>query len=293
MINNKNSFQNILDKLKSFWIKNVNSIRIESYDIEVGAGTSHPMTFLWSLKDIPISFIYIQKSRRPCDSIKNNINFDRLYSHFQFQVIIRPIPNNIQELYIKSLKYIGINLKIHDIKFIEDNWENTTLSSWGIGWEVQLDTVEITQFTYFQQVGGINCKPIIEITYGLERILMFIQNLNNIYELIWDINKSGKCIKYKDIFYYNEIEYSLYNYKYSNINLIFNRFIEYKNEAEYLLINSPLIIPTYEAILKSIHNFNILDSKKIFSFFEKEFYILEIQKLSKKLANKYVNNINF
>ncbi|WMC18790.1 MAG: glycine--tRNA ligase subunit alpha [Enterobacteriaceae bacterium PSpicST2] len=282
----KKTFQNIIKILKNYWYKK-GCIIIQPLELEVGAATTHPMTFFNSLGSKPISAVYIQPSRRPTDGYYN-INTYSLQRYFQLQVIIKPPPNNIQELYLKSLNILGLNIKKYDIRFIEDNWENPTLGASGLGWEVWLNGLEITQITYFQQMGGLECYPItVEITYGLERIAMYIQKIYNIYDIIWSKNKF-KNITYGEMFYNNELEYSKYNFKYANINCLLNCFKEYKLETIKLLkLKKPLPIPAYEYILKSIHIFNILDARKAISPIERQRYILAIRTLSKKIAKIY------
>lgn len=238
--------------------------------------------------------MYVQSSRRPIDSKYGNSSF-KLQCHFQLQIIIKPYPKNIQKLYLESLKEIGIDFCKNEIKFIEDNWENTTLNSWGVGWEVQLNGIEITQITYFQQIGGLNFNSeIIEITYGLERLSMIIQNIDCLYEIIWDKNNFGNIIKYKDLFYINEIEHSYYNIDYANLNFLFSIFKQYESEAKYLLsLKKPLLFPAYEYVLKAIHVFNLLESRKAISIYERQSYILRIQFLSKKIAKIYFESNDF
>ncbi|WGS66155.1 glycine--tRNA ligase subunit alpha [Enterobacteriaceae bacterium ET-AT1-13] len=280
------TFQNLILTLKNYWYKK-GCIVIQPLELEVGAATTHPMTFFNSLGSKPISAVYIQPSRRPSDG-RYSKNAYRLQRYFQLQVIIKPPPNNVQELYLNSLNILGLNIKTYDIRFIEDNWENPTLGASGLGWEIWLNGLEISQITYFQQMGGIECFPItVEITYGLERIAMYMQKKYNIYDIIWDNNKFKKTT-YGDMFYNNELEYSRYNFKYANINFLFNCFKEYKIEAKKILkLKKPLIIPAYEYILKTIHIFNILDSRKAISSTERQRYILNIRALSKKIANLY------
>ncbi|WGS66356.1 MAG: glycine--tRNA ligase subunit alpha [Enterobacteriaceae bacterium Cmel21] len=280
------TFQNLILTLKNYWYKK-GCIVIQPLELEVGAATTHPMTFFNSLGSKPISAVYIQPSRRPSDG-RYSKNAYRLQRYFQLQVIIKPPPNNVQELYLNSLNILGLNIKTYDIRFIEDNWENPTLGASGLGWEIWLNGLEISQITYFQQMGGIECFPItVEITYGLERIAMYMQKKYNIYDIIWDNNKFKKTT-YGDMFYNNELEYSKYNFKYANINFLFNCFKEYKIEAKKILkLKKPLIIPAYEYILKTIHIFNILDSRKAISSTERQRYILNIRALSKKIANLY------
>ncbi|UNB92298.1 MAG: glycine--tRNA ligase subunit alpha [gamma proteobacterium endosymbiont of Trioza apicalis] len=282
------TFQNLILKLQNYWIKQ-NCTIIQPIDIEVGAGTSHPMTCLKAIGPEPINIAYVQPSRRPTDGRYGN-NPNRLQHYYQFQVIMKPSPNNIQNIYLNSLIEIGLDPNFHDIRFIEDNWENPTISAWGIGWEVWINGMEVSQFTYFQQMGGLICRPVTgEITYGLERLAMFIQNIDNVYNLIWDYNKFGK-ITYGDIFKQNEYEQSYYNFKYANIEFLYTSFNQKKTEAIYLLnLKQPLILPAYECILKAAHNFNILNARKAISNIEKKNYILILCNLTKIVAKKYYN----
>lgn len=285
--NNQKSFQELIIILQRFW-KNQGCAIIQPLDIEIGAGTYHPITYLTSLKQKNISLAYVQPSRRPNDG-RYAKSLNKLQKHYQFQVIIKPSKNNIQKIYLKSLKKIGFHFQNNEIQFIEDNWENPTLGAWGVGWEVQLNGMEITQFTYFQQIGGIKCNPIItEITYGLERIAMIIQNTENIFDIIWSRNQK-KYITYGELHKQNEIEQSKYNFEYSNIEILLKRFEEYEKETKFLLsLQKPLIFPAYESAIKASHIFNLLDSRKIFSEDERRSYISKIQHLTRKIAKKYI-----
>lgn len=285
---NIKSFQGLILCLQNYWLKQ-GCIIVQPIDIEVGAGTSHPITFLGTLGPEPISAAYVQSTRRPKDS-RYGKNSNRLQHYYQFQVIIKPIPKDIQNIYLNSLKLLNINFNINDIRFVEDNWENPTLGAWGLGWEVWLNGIEITQFTYFQQTGGISCNPVtVEITYGLERLAMHIQNLNNVYNLIWSNNMSHDIsVTYGDIFFQNEKQQSIYNYKYANIEFLLSYFSYCEKEAKYLLkLDDPLPYPAYERVLKAAHIFNLLDSRKALSITEKKFYIFKIRKLANLVANTY------
>lgn len=286
--NNNFNFQNIIFNLQKFW-SNKGFTIFQPIDTEVGAGTSHPITYFNSLNKNHIYAAYVQPSRRPLDG-RYGKNINRLYHYYQFQVIMKPSLINMKELYISSLKYLGINFKINDIIFIEDNWENPTLGACGLGWEVWLNGMEITQFTYFQQMGGIKCKPIIgEITYGLERIAMYLQEVNSIYDIIWNIGIKGK-IKYINIFYKHEFEYSVYNFKKANIKFLLKVFNQYEREIIRILnIKKPLLLPSYDLTLKMIHIFNILDSRQAISVIERQNYILKINNITKIIAKKYIS----
>ncbi len=277
------TFQGLIFSLQAYWEMH-GCIICQPFDIEVGAGTSHPITFFKSLGPDIISAAYVQSSRRPTDGRYGN-NPNRLQHYYQFQVIIKPSPNNFQELYIESLKEIGIDLSQNDLRFVEDNWENPTLGACGIGWEVLLNGMEITQFTYFQQMGGIQCVPVTgEITYGLERLSMHLQGVDNIYDIIWKNN-----ITYGYLFYQNEVEFSDFNFKYANINLMITHFDQYEQEANRML-SLKKTFPSYEYVLKAIHIFNILDARKALSVTERQNYILRINTLTKKIAQIYTNS---
>ncbi|CAL4319108.1 glycine--tRNA ligase subunit alpha [Buchnera aphidicola] len=281
----EHTFYEIIMNLKKFWNKHGCTI-LQPLDIPIGAGTFHHKTFFSCLGNKNVAYAYVQASRRPTDG-RSGKNKNRLQHYYQFQVIIKPAPENIQELYLKSLKIFNIKFENNDIKFIEDNWSNPTLGASGIGWEVWLNGIEITQFTYFQQIGAINCNPVsIEITYGLERLAMHIQNINNIYEIIW-CNKKN-IVKYKDIFYKNEIEQSKYNLKKSNKKFLFQNFQSFYKESKRLLSQKKiLLIPSYECILHAIHYFNLLDARNVLSSTERQNYIFKIRKITKKIAKIY------
>lgn len=287
MIKKKKYFLNIVDNLKKFW-KNKGCIIIEPIDISVGAGTFHHQTFFNILGKKNFSRAYIQPSRRPSDG-RYSKNTNRLQHYYQFQVIIKPSPYNIQNLYLDSLKEIGINIEENDIQFIEDNWENPTLGACGIGWEIWINGTEITQFTYFQQMGGISCNPIsVEITYGLERIVMHLQNIDSIYKIIWDEKNKEKTL-YSDIFYDFEYQNSHYNFKDSNTELLLNLFNLHLLESQrLLLLNKYLPIPSYEHMLYATHYFNLLDCKNFLSTTDREYYISKIRLQSRKIAEHFL-----
>ncbi len=266
---------------------------IQPIDIEIGAATFHPITFFSSIEKNDVFYSYIQLCRRPVDSKFGNFLSNKLSQYYQFQIIIKPYINNIQDLYINSLKYLGVNFNNCEIKFIEDNWENPTLGAYGYGWEIWLNGIEITQFTYFQKMADINCIPIIvEITYGLERLCLYLQNSNSILNLIWS-NNNKKIIKYKDIIRNNEFNKSIYNFYESNINFLLNCMNNYIDESLRLLnIKIPLLIVSYEYALKVVNIFNILDSKDYFSAFERKKYILKIRNLFCNIAITKIENKN-
>lgn len=283
---NVNTIQDLITVLKDYW-KQLGCIIIQPLDMEIGAATSHPITFFQAIGPEPMSAAYVQVSRRPTDS-RYAQNPNRLQQYYQFQVIIKPSPKNISQLYLSSLETIGIYGSKNDIRFIEDNWENPTLGAYGLGWEIWLNGMEISQFTYFQKIGGLDCFPIMsEITYGLERLALFIQKKDNVYNLIWG-NTLTHCITYKDLYYQNELDKSRYNFKYANTDYLLKNFNQNEKEIHYLLnLKKPLIIPSYELVLKLIHTFNLLDSRKVISITERKNYILRIQKLSQIIAETY------
>jgi len=284
-----NNFYNLMKTLQEYWSKQGCTI-FQPLDLPIGAGTFHNITFLGTIGPEPIDAAYTQACRRPADG-RYGENPNRLQHYYQFQVIIKPPPNNIQSIYLNSLNLLNIDEKIHDIRFVEDNWENPTLGAWGIGWEVWLNGMEITQFTYFQQVGGLECNPVsVEITYGLERIAMHMQNKTNVYDLIWNIHHNKK-ITYGDIFQKNEIEQSKYNFQHSDINFLFQSFEQYELEAKKLInLTQPLLLVSYEKILQANHIFNLLDARKAISSNERQNYILRIRKITTQIAKKYLHS---
>ncbi|WP_395479984.1 glycine--tRNA ligase subunit alpha [Candidatus Curculioniphilus buchneri] len=283
------TFQNLILTLYDYWTCQGCTI-IQPLDMEVGAGTSHPMTFLRALGPEPISAVYVQAARRPIDG-RYGTNSNRLQHYYQFQVIIKPSPNNFQKLYLDSLIAIHLDPTIHDIRFVEDNWENPTLGAWGIGWEVWINGMEITQFTYFQQVGGLECRPVTgEITYGLERLAMYFQGVDNVYDLVWDENHLVK-MTYGDLFHQYEVEQSIYNFELADTSFLFTYFEQYEKEAQNLLaLDKPLLFPAYECILKATHSFNLLDARKAISSTERQCYILRIRAITKILAEFYYSS---
>ena len=275
------TFQDIILKLQNYWANQGCAI-LQPYDMEVGAGTSHTATFLRSLGPEPWKATYVQPSRRPKDG-RYGKNPNRLQHYYQLQVVLKPSPLDILELYLGSLKALGFNLKENDIRFVEDDWENPTLGAWGLGWEVWLNGMEITQFTYFQQVGGIDCKPITgEITYGLERLAMYIQGVDNVYDLTWTNN-----LKYGDVYLQNEIEQSAYNFEHSDAEFLFQAFTAHEKEANYLMTKQ-LALPAYEQVLKAAHSFNLLDARGSISITERAEYIGRIRNLARNVASSYL-----
>ena len=269
------TFQEIIMSLQKFWGK-YGCVLLQPYDLEVGAGTFHPATTLRSLGPNPWKAAYVQPSRRPTDG-RYGENPNRLQHYYQFQVIIKPSPKNIKNIYLKSLSAIGIDVKKHDIRFVEDDWESPTLGAAGLGWEVWCDGMEITQFTYLQQMTGIDCKPVpVELTYGLESLCMFVQGKKNVFDIVW--NSEG--VKYKDIFHKSEKEFSAYNFEYADTKILLSNFEHAENECKSLL-NKKLALPAYDQCLKASHIFNLLDARGVIGVAERANYIDRIRELSK------------
>ncbi|WP_078577098.1 glycine--tRNA ligase subunit alpha [Salipaludibacillus agaradhaerens] len=272
--------QNMILTLQEFWGKQ-NCLLLQPYDVEKGAGTMNPMTFLRSIGPEPWNVAYVEPSRRPTDG-RYGENPNRLYQHHQFQVVMKPSPDNIQELYLESLKKLGIKPEEHDIRFVEDNWEAPTLAAWGLGWEVWLDGMEITQFTYFQQVGGLDASPVsVEITYGLERLASYIQDKENVYDLEW-VNG----FTYGDVFLQNEYEQSKYSFEVADADMLFQLFSTFEKEAQRAL-NEQLVIPSYDYVLKCSHVFNLLDAQGAISVTERTGYIGRVRNLARNCAKTY------
>ncbi len=275
------NFQQLILNLQKFW-GDRGCIILQPYDIEKGAGTMNPATFLRALGPEPWNVAYVEPSRRPTDG-RYGENPNRLQHYFQFQVILKPSPDNVQELYLDSLRALGIDPAEHDIRFVEDNWESPTLGAWGLGWEVWLDGMEVTQFTYFQQCGGIDCKPVCaEITYGIERLAMFIQNVDSVYDINWVDD-----ISYGDVYHQNEVDYSTYNFKVSNADMLFQLFEMYEAET-HKVIEAGLVQPAYDYALKCSHTFNLLDARGAISVTERQSFIARVRALAKLCAEAYV-----
>lgn len=275
------NFQTLILKLQEFWSRR-GCVLLQPYDIEVGAGTFHPATFFKVLGPEPWRAAYVEPSRRPTDG-RYGENPNRLQHYYQYQVILKPSPLDCQEMYLDSLIYLGLDPLKHDIRFVEDDWESPTLGAWGLGWEVWLDGMEITQFTYFQQVGGIDLKPVsVEITYGLERIAMYLQDVDNVYNLDW-----GNGIKYGDIHHMDEVECSKYNFDFADAGLLMEQFEAYKKESERLH-ELGLVLPSYEFCLKCSHTFNLLDARGAISVTERTGYIARVRSLAKQCAEAYL-----
>ncbi len=278
------TLQGMIAALQAFW-GNQGCVIVQPLDIEVGAGTFHPATFLRAIGPEPWRAAYVQPSRRPTDG-RYGENPNRVQHYYQFQVALKPSPDNIQGLYLESLKTLGIDPLIDDIRFVEDNWESPTLGAWGLGWEVWLNGMEVTQFTYFQQVGGLECKPITgEITYGLERLAMPLQGVDNIYDLAWCKTANG-IVTYGDVFHQNEVEMSKYNFEFANIEMLFKQFNFYEQES-LQLIEANIPLAAYEMALKASHTFNLLDARRAISVTERQHYILKIRRLTKAVAEAY------
>ena len=278
------SFQDTIFNLQKYWSKK-GCVILQPYDLEVGAGTFHPATTLRSLGPKPWKTAYVQPSRRPTDG-RYGDNPNRLQHYYQFQVLIKPSPKEIKKMYLNSLSSIGINYEEHDIRFVEDDWESPTLGAAGLGWEVWCDGMEVTQFTYFQQMAGVECKPVsVEITYGLERLCMFIQNKKSVFDLIW--NDEG--ITYKDIFHESEKEFSAYNFEYANTDNLFKIF-EMLEEETKLLVEKKISLPAYDQCLKCSHVFNILDARGVISVAQRAEYIARIRELTKSIGKVWIES---
>ena len=282
--NDLSTFQGLILALQQYWSEQ-GCILLQPLDQEVGAGTFHPATFLRAIGPEPWNAAYVQPSRRPTDG-RFGENPMRLQHYYQYQVILKPSPDNIQQLYLDSLQHLGLDLLEHDVRFVEDNWESPTLGAWGLGWEVWLNGMEVSQFTYFQQVGGLECKPVSgELTYGLERIAMYIQGVESVYDLIWTNNPQGP-VTYGDVFHQNEVEMSEFNFDHANVDFLFTCFDTYEQECQKL-IEKDLPLPAYEMVLKASHTFNLLDARHAISVTERQRYILRVRNLSKSVAEAY------
>lgn len=278
------TFQEAIMNLQNFWSKQ-GCLILQPLDLEVGAGTFHPASFLGAIGPEPWRAAFVQPSRRPTDG-RYGDNPNRVQRHYQFQVVLKPSPMDIQNLYLESLKMLGIDPLKDDVRFVEDNWEAPTLGAWGLGWEVWVNGMEVTQFTYFQQVGGLECAPITgEITYGLERLVMAIQGVENIYDIIWANTPHGP-VTYQDVSHQTEVEMSQYNFEMADVETLFKHFLFYEQESKRLL-DANLPLPAYEMALKASHTFNLLDARKAISVTERQNHILKIRRLSKSVAENY------
>ncbi len=279
------TFQGLILALQQYWAEH-GCVILQPLDMEVGAGTFHPATFLRAIGPESWNSAYVQPCRRPTDG-RFGENPNRLQHYYQFQVILKPSPSNIQDLYLQSLAFLGINSAVHDIRFVEDNWESPSLGAWGLGWEVWLNGMEVTQFTYFQQVGGLECYPVSgEITYGLERIAMYLQGVDSIYDLVWTKSPNGSVVTYGDVFHQNEVEMSHYNFEHANTEFLFSSFDTYEKESQ-LLIEQKLALPAYEMVMKASHAFNLLDARHAISVTERQRFILRIRSLARAVAETY------
>ncbi len=274
------TFQELILALSRYWSRQ-GCVLLQPYDMEMGAGTFHTATFLRAIGPEPWKAAYVQPSRRPKDG-RYGDNPNRLQHYYQYQVVLKPSPDNIQDLYLDSLREIGINTSQHDVRFVEDDWESPTLGAWGLGWEVWLDGMEVTQFTYFQEVGSLTCKPVLgEITYGLERLAMYLQGVENVFDLVWT-----KGVSYGDVYHQNEVEQSKYNFEHSNVNWLFQQFNDYESEAKRLM-EAALPLPAYEMVLKCSHAFNLLDARGAISTTERAAYIGRVRALARLVAQSY------
>ena len=281
------TFQGLILALQSYWAEQGCCV-LQPYDMEMGAGTFHTATFLRAIGPEAWHAAYVQPSRRPADG-RYGENPNRLQHYYQFQVVLKPNPPNIQDLYLNSLRHIGIDPTVHDIRFVEDNWESPTLGAWGLGWEVWLNGMEVTQFTYFQQVGGLECYPVTgEITYGLERLAMYLQGVDSVYDLVWTDGPFGK-VTYGDVFHQNEVEQSTYNFEHANIDELFKLFDLYESESNRIMALK-LPLPAYEFVLKASHTFNLLDARRAISVTERQRFILRVRALARAVAQSYFDS---
>jgi glycyl-tRNA synthetase alpha chain len=282
------TFQQIILTLQQYWDRQGCAL-LQPYDMEVGAGTSHTATFLRALGPEPWRAAYVQPSRRPKDG-RYGDNPNRMQHYYQYQVVLKPSPPNILDLYLGSLKALGFDLTKNDVRFVEDDWENPTLGAWGLGWEVWLNGMEVTQFTYFQQVGGLDCKPITgEITYGLERLAMYLQGVENVFDLVWTTWQEGgqtRTLTYRDVFHQNEVEQSTYNFEHSDVAVLLTHFGDHEKAAKHLMAQQ-LALPAYEQVLKAAHTFNLLDARGAISVTERAAYIGRIRNLARAVAQSY------
>ncbi|RJQ46301.1 MAG: glycine--tRNA ligase subunit alpha [Gammaproteobacteria bacterium] len=277
------TFQDLILCLQAYWSAQ-GCVLLQPYDLEVGAGTFHPATFLRAIGPEPWRAAYVQPSRRPKDG-RYGENPNRLQHYYQYQVVLKPSPANIQDLYLDSLRALGLDMSEHDVRFVEDDWESPTLGAWGLGWEVWLDGMEVTQFTYFQEVGGLKCKPVLgEITYGLERLAMYLQGVESVFDLKWT-----DSVSYGDVYHQNEVEQSKYNFEHSNVEWLFKLFGEYESEAKRLM-EAKLTLPAFEMAMKCSHTFNLLDARGAISVTERAAYIARVRNLSRAVAQSYYDS---
>ncbi len=284
------SFQDLILTLQNYWAAN-GCVILQPYDMEMGAGTFHPATTLRSLGPKPWNAAYVQPCRRPTDG-RYGANPNRFQHYYQFQVVLKPSPDNIQALYLGSLDAIGIDRSVHDVRFVEDDWESPTLGAWGLGWEVWCDGMEVTQFTYFQQVGGFDCKPVTgEITYGLERLAMYVQGVDNGFDLVYGGEKpDGSPFTYGDVFHQNEVEQSAYNFEIADTDVLFRQFKEAEESCQRILEKGALPLPAYDQCIKASHIFNLLDARGVISVAERQSYILRVRALSKACCTAWLES---
>ncbi|MBV9914502.1 MAG: glycine--tRNA ligase subunit alpha [Sinobacteraceae bacterium] len=281
------TFQDLIFRLQQYWSQQ-GCIILQPYDMEVGAGTFHTATFLRAVGPEPWSAAYLQPSRRPTDGRYGDNPF-RLQHYYQYQVVIKPSPLDILDLYLGSLRFLGLDTLVNDVRFVEDNWESPTLGAWGLGWEVWLNGMEISQFTYFQQVGGLDCRPVTgEITYGLERLAMYLQGVPSIYDIVWTVARSG-AVTYGDVYHQNEVEQSKYNFELADVALLLRHFDEHEQQCRRLL-EAKLPLPAYEQVLKASHTFNLLDARRAISVTERQRYILRVRTLASAVAQAYLES---
>ena len=278
------TFQDLIIQLQQFWAGR-GCVVLQPLDLEVGAGTFHPATFLRAIGPETWNAAYVQPSRRPADG-RYGENPNRLQHYYQFQVLLKPSPPDIMELYLDSLRHLGVDTAVHDVRFVEDNWESPTLGAWGLGWEVWLNGMEVTQFTYFQQVGGLECFPVSgEITYGLERIAMYLQGVDSIYDLVWTQGPEGP-VTYGDVFHQNEVEMSRFNFEEADVKELLHQFDFYEQQSQHLIEQS-LPLPAYEMVMKASHTFNLLDARNAISVTERQRFILRVRSLARGVAQAY------
>jgi len=283
------NFQDMIFALKNFW-SSQGCIIYEPYDVEKGAGTMNPATFLRTLGPEPWHVAYVEPSRRPADG-RYGENPNRMQHYYQFQVLMKPSPDNIQDLYLGSLEAIGITVAEHDVRFVEDDWESPTLGAWGLGWEVWIDGMEVTQFTYFQQVGGFECDPVpSEVTYGLERLAMYVQGVDSVYDIVWSRGDDGLEFTYGDVFLENEREFSAYNFEVADTDMLFGEFDRYEAECNRVLA-AGLPLPAYDYVLKCSHAFNLLDARGVISATERMGYILRVRTIAKACCASYLEHV--
>ena len=282
------TFQGLILALQEYWARQ-GCVILQPLDMEVGAGTFHPATFLRAIGPENWNSAYVQPCRRPTDG-RYGDNPNRLQHYYQFQVALKPSPDNIQDLYLGSLKELGFDTSIHDIRFVEDNWESPTLGAWGLGWEVWLNGMEVTQFTYFQQVGGLECYPVTgEITYGLERLAMYLQGVDSIFDLVWTRTTDGQVVTYGDVFHQNEVEMSHFNFEEADVDTLFQNFDAYERDSQRL-VDKGLPLPAYELVMKASHAFNLLDARHAISVTERQRFILRVRTLSRAVAQAYFDS---